>query len=228
MSKKVSTIFSLIVLFALVLSACAAPPTPTEAPVATEAPATEPPTPEPTELPATAEATEPPAEEFPEGVTAVITITLPQDATWSDGTALTSKDLVGTWDILWMRKSATWDSLADVVAKDDFTVQFLITTPGPAVLDAIVRSNSPRPYSQYGQWMDAAAQFRADNADRDGAEVAAVNEELNAFTPEEGVVYGPYNIDPASVSEAQLSLVKVPSGFNADKIDFDSVVVFWG
>jgi peptide/nickel transport system substrate-binding protein len=227
MSKKVSTLFSLIVLLALVLSACAAPPAPTETP-ATEPPATEPPTPEPTEPPATTEATEAPQEVFPEGVTAVITITLPQDATWSDGTPLTSKDVVGTWDILWMRKSGTWDSLADVVAKDDQTVQFQITTPGPAVLDAIVRSNSPRPYSQYGKWMDAAAQFRADNADRDGAEVTAVSDEINAFTPEEGVVYGPYNIDPASVSEAQLSLVKVPTGFNADQIDFDTVTVYWG
>ena len=74
---------------------------------------------------------------------------------------LASKDVVGTWDILWMRKSGTWDSLADVVAKDDQTVQFQIITPGPAVLDAIVRSNSPRPYSQYGKWMDAAAEFSA-------------------------------------------------------------------
>ena len=153
MSKKFTTLFSLLVLLALVLSACAAPATATQAPVATEPPATatEPPTAEPTEPPATVEATEAPAEEFPEGVTAVITITLPQGATWSDGSALTSKDLVGTWDILWMRKSAIWNSLADVVAKDDQTVQFQITTPGPAVLDAIVRSNSPRPYSQYGQ-----------------------------------------------------------------------------
>ena len=141
----------------------------------------------------------------------------PQDATWSDGTALTSKDLVGTWDILWVRKSGTWDSLADVVAKDDQTVQFQIITPGPAVLDAIVRSNSPRPYSQYGKWMDAATKFRASGADRDGPEVTALNEELNAFTPEEGVVYGPYNIDPASVTEAQLSFVKVATGFNADQ-----------
>ena len=104
MSKKVSTLFSLIVLLALMLSACGAPPA-TEPPAATdppatEPPATEPPTSEPTEAPATAEATEAPAEEFPEGVTAVITITLPEGATWSDGTPLTSKDLVGTWDIL--------------------------------------------------------------------------------------------------------------------------------
>ncbi len=227
MSKNVSAVFSLIVLLTLVLSACAgSPPAPTEppattAPTATEPAATEPPTAEPT-------ATAAPEEVFPPEVKAVITITLPQDATWSDGTPLTSKDVVGTWDILWMRKSGTWDSLADVVAKDDQTIQFQITTPGPAVLDAIVRSTAPRPYSQYGKWMDAAAKFRADDADRDGAEVTAVNDELNTFTPEAGIVYGPYNIDPASVTEAQLTLAKVPTGFNADKIDFDSVIVYYG
>jgi peptide/nickel transport system substrate-binding protein len=227
MSKNVSALFSLIVMLTLVLSACAGtPPAPTEppataAPTATEPPATEPPTEEPT-------ATAAPEEVFPPEVKAVITITLPEGATWSDGTPLTSKDVVGTWDILWMRKSGTWDSLADVVAKDDQTIQFQITAPGPAVLDAIVRSNSPRPYSQYGKWMDAAAKFRADGADRDGADVAAANDELNAFLPDAGVVYGPYNIDPASVTEAQLTLKKVATGFNADKIDFDSVVVYYG
>src|SRR5436190_12122308 len=76
--------------------------------------------------------------------------------------------------------------------------------------------------------MDAAAKFRADNADRDSTDVTTVNDELNTFTPDAGVVYGPYNIDPASVTEAQLTLKKVPTGFNADKIGFDSVVVYQG
>jgi peptide/nickel transport system substrate-binding protein len=226
MSKKVSTVLSLMVFLTLLLNACApAAPTATEAPAtavppsATAVPPTVPPTPIPTAEP---------EEVFPAGVKAVITIKLPAGATWSDGTALTTKDVIGTWDILWMRKSGTWNSLVDVIAKDDQTVQFLISTPGPAVLDAIVRSNSPRPYSQYGKWMDAAAQFRKDNADRDSDTVKAVNDELNAFLPESAVTYGPYNIDPASVTEAQLSFVKVPTGFNADKIDFDKVIVYYG
>ena len=89
MSKKVSTVFSLIVLLTLILSACggAATPAPTEPP-ATAAPATAEPT-------ATTPPTEAPEEVFPPEVKAVITITLPADATWSDGTPLTTKDVVG-------------------------------------------------------------------------------------------------------------------------------------
>jgi len=225
MSKKVSVLFSLITLLALALNACAA-----ATPVPTEAPTQEPvETVAPTEPPATEAptATEPPVA-YPPDVKAVITITLPQSATWSDGNAFTSKDVVGTWDILWMRKSGNWNSLVDVVAKDDQTVEFQIKTPGPAILDAIVRSTTPVPYSQYGKWMDAAAEFRAANADRDGDAVKAINDELNALTPEAGVTYGPYNIDTASVTEAQLTLSKVPTGFNADKIDFDAITVYWG
>lgn len=224
MSKKVTVLFSLIVLLTLTLNACgaAATPVPTEAPtqVPTQAPTA-------TEAPTAAPTAEPTVTYSPD-VKAVITITLPKGATWSDGTALTSKDVVGTWNILWMRKSGSWNSLVDVVAKDDQTVEFQIKTPGPAILDTIVRSTPPRPYSQYGKWMDAAAGFRSSNADRDGDAVKAANDELNTFTPDSGVTYGPYNIDPASVTEAQLTMNKVSTGFNADKIDFNSVVVYWG
>ena len=159
MSKKLSVLFSLIVLLSLTLSVCGG-----ATPAATEAPTQVPPTqaPAPTEPPATEApaATEAPVT-YPPDVKAVITITLPEGATWSDGTPLTSKDVVGTWDILWMRKSGNWSSLVDVVATDDQNVEFQIKTPGPAILDAIVRSTAPRPYSQYGKWMDAAAEFRA-------------------------------------------------------------------
>ena len=56
-----------------------------------------------------------------------------------------------------------------------------------------------------------------DGADRDGDDVKAANAELDAFAPTAGVVYGPYNVDPASVTEAQLTLKKVPTGFNAEQ-----------
>ncbi|MBI5035701.1 MAG: hypothetical protein HZB51_34850, partial [Chloroflexi bacterium] len=158
----------------------------------------------------------------------VLTINLRKGAKWSDGTDFTSKDVLGTWNILWMQSSSSWNSLNDVTAPDAQTVVFSIKTPGPAILDTIIRSTTTRPYSQYGKWMDAAAGFRKNNTDRKSADVTKTLDEMNAFRPANGVVYGPYNIDPKQVTEAQFTMVKNATGFNADKIDFDKVTVYWG
>lgn len=234
--KRILLVLALVAVFALV--ACAAPtPEPTKAPP-TAAPTPVPPTatkpPEPTKAP-TVPPTAPPASSSASAAPtvagpkpAILTLTLRKGVKWSDGTPFTAKEVVGTWDILWMQSSSSWNFLNDVVAKDDVTVEFNIKTPGPAILDTIIRSTITRPYSQYGKWMDAAADFRKKNADRKGDDVKKVLDELLAFRPASAVVYGPFNIDPKSVTEAQLTMVKNPLGFNADKIDFDKVTVYWG
>jgi peptide/nickel transport system substrate-binding protein len=217
--RKITFVLSWLVVV-LVIAACAAPPTPVPPPPVL-----------PTAVPPTAA---PKATEAPKATTAAaavkttITINLRKGIKWSDGSAFTAKDVVGTWDILWMQSSSSWNSLADVQAPDDVTVQFLVTNPGPAILDTIIRSTVTRPTAQYGKWMDAAAKFRKANADRKGNDVKAAIDELNAFRPANAVVYGPYNIDPKSVTEAQLTMLKNPTGLNADKIDFDKITVYYG
>jgi peptide/nickel transport system substrate-binding protein len=233
--------FVLLVTLTLILAAivaCAPAPTatpvpPTKAPAPTAVPPTPvPPTAVPTKPPtappasSSAAPTVAPTAAGPKPV--VLTLNLRKGAKWSDGSPFLAKEVVGTWDILWMQSSASWNSLTDVVAKDDSTVEFTIKTPGPAILDTIIRSTITRPYSQYGKFMDAAAGFRKNNTDRKSADVTKTLDELTAFRPANAVVYGPYNIDPKSVTEAQLTMVKNPTGFNADKIDFDKVTVYWG
>src|SRR5690606_40358227 len=46
--------------------------------------------------------------------------------------------------------------------------------------------------------------------------------------PEELVVNGPYVIDPDSITNAQLSMVKNESSYWADVLDFDTIVNFNG
>ena len=207
------------------------PPTkvsePTKAPEPTNAPAaTTAPTVAPVTVPATTAPTVAPAAGGPKVTT--LTLTLKKGVKWSDGSTFLAKDVVGTWDILWMQSSAAWNSLANVVAKDDNTVEFQVATPSPAILDTIIRSTITRPTSQYGKFMDAAAQLRQNNADRKGDAVKKVLGDLLAFRPANGVMYGPYNIDPKQVTEAQFTMVKNATGFNADKIDFAKVTVYWG
>lgn len=234
--RKVMFVLTCLV-FVLVIAACAAPPTPVPpTPVPpTKAPATAvPPTaaPKATEAPKattapTVAATAVPTKAAAAGTT-TITINLRKGVKWSDGTLFTAKDVVGTWDILWMQSSSSWASLADVVAVDDATVQFVVTKPGPAILDTIIRSTSTSPSSQYGKFMEAAGKFRKANTDRKSDEVKKVLDEMTALRPTNGVVYGPFNVDPKTVTEAQLTLAKNATGFNADKIDFDKVTVYYG
>ena len=150
--KRVLLVLALVAVFALV--ACATPtPEPTKAPP-TAAPTPVPPTatkpPEPTKAP-TVPPTAPPASSSASAAPtvaptaagpkpAILTLTLRKGAKWSDGTPFTAKEVVGTWDILWLQSSSSWNFLNDVVAKDDVTVEFNIKTPGPAILDTIIRS----------------------------------------------------------------------------------------
>ena len=217
--KKIVLLIAALTLVLALIAACAPAPTatpvpPTKAPEPTKAPA------EPTKAAAPTAA--------PAAKISTLAITLKKGIKWSDGSAFSAKDVVGTWNLLWLQSSSTWNSLQDVVAKDDTTVEFQITKTGPAILDQIVRATTTRPYAQYGKWMDAAADFRKKNADRKGADVTKALEELTAFRPPSPVVYGPYVIDPKSVTEAQMTMVKNATGWNADKIDFDKVTIYWG
>ncbi|GAP13741.1 ABC-type dipeptide transport system, periplasmic component [Longilinea arvoryzae] len=214
-----------VLLSAILLTACGPAATPTVEPTvaATEAP-TAAPTEAPTEAP-TVDATQAP---LPEGVVNILTVKLKPGLKWSDGGDVTAKDLVGTYNIYWLQKSAIWGYLKDVVAVDDNTVEFQISAASPRVLRLILRANQFAPYSQYGTWMDKAAELRAAGTAADSDEGKALLDDLYAFKPETIVAYGPYVIDPTTVTEAQLELTKNPTGYNADKIGFDKILVYYG
>jgi hypothetical protein len=52
--------------------------------------------------------------------------------------------------------------------------------------------------------------------------------QFNEFRPEDMVVLGPYKIDPASITESQMMLDKVPTSFMADMVKFDKLVNYNG
>ncbi|HXK42067.1 MAG TPA: ABC transporter substrate-binding protein [Anaerolineae bacterium] len=217
---------SVILILALLLASCGPTATPTSAPTTEKPPETPAATPEPTKE-ATPEST-PVVREWPEGVVNILTVKLRPGMKWSDGSALTAKDLVGTYNIYWAQNASVWTYLKDVVAVDDTTVEFWIKAASPRALRLILRANQPAPYSVYGKWMDQAANLRAKGEDPKGDAAKALVDDLYAFKPDTVVAYGPFVLDPASVTEAQLELVKNPTGYNAGKIDFNKILVYYG
>jgi peptide/nickel transport system substrate-binding protein len=164
----------------------------------------------------------------PEKVVSVLTIKLRSGLKWSDGSDLTAQDFVGGYDILWAQGDSSWAALNDVVAQDATTLAFQLTSISPELLRSLLRSNQTAPRSQYAAFMDRAHALRMRKADPQGAEVKQLLTDLDAFAPATSVSYGPFAIDPASVTEAQIELVKQAGGFNADKIAFEKVIVYYG
>lgn len=246
--KKMFRFASLLVVLALLLSTgCQPAPTPaaeqpaqpTEEPAApvepaapTEAPA------EPTEAPVEAEPEpEEPVEEAPSVADSInmdyegkiLTVTLKAGLKWSDGTDLTSKDIVGSYNLSWANNSAVWTWLEDLEAVDDQTVVYYMNDLSPRIIRYILRTELVYPYSVFSDWMDKAGEFRANGVDRkENEDFLAFWEEFNLFKPTEAVVSGPFIPDMNTYSEAQIELVKNPLGYNADKIDFDKIMIYYG
>ena len=164
----------------------------------------------------------------PAGTNYVVTVNLQPNVKWSDGTPLTAQDFLGAFNLLWAQQSDLWNSLVDVKAVSDTTLEFDASDLSQNVLHQLLRSNQTGASSVYGDIYKRIADLRASGAKPDSADVAAALEDLDALKPDEPVTYGPFNIDPGSVTAQSLKMVKNPGGLNAEKIGFEEVDVAWG
>jgi peptide/nickel transport system substrate-binding protein len=226
-----SLLTSALLCLALLLAACGGAPTApatSSAPAASSAASLE--SPIASVAAATAASTAAaPASVATKPVVSTLTIKLRPGICWSDGTELTAQDFVGGYDILWAQGDSIWESLSDVVAPDATTLAFqLATPPSPGDLRTFLRSVQTGSRSQYGALMDRARALRQQGAALESAEVKQLVADLEAFQPEDAVTYGPFKIDPASVTEAQMELVKHAQGFRAERIDFEKLVIYYG
>jgi ABC-type transport system substrate-binding protein len=183
--KKMFRFATVLVILAMILTACQAA-TPTAVVEPTEAPAqeTEAPVVEPTEEPAvvaTEEPTEAPTEAATEAPTeapsivdkvnmdyegSIVTITLKPGLKWSDGSDLTTKDIVGSYQLSWANNAAVWTWLEEVEAVDDLTVAYYLKENSMRIIRYLLRTELVYPYSVFGEWMDKAAEFRKAGVDR--------------------------------------------------------------
>lgn len=155
------------------------------------------------------------------------TMKLRSGLTWSDGSPLTAKDVVSTFNLRWLMRQQDWTFLSDVKAQDDTTVVFTIGTPS-TVLERFILRAPILPDSVYKEWATKAESLRKANGSLDSGEGKQVNADFQKFRPENPVVSGPFNYDPKTMTNAQMTLVKNDKGLFADKIGFTKVVLYNG
>ena len=156
-------------------------------------------------------------------------IKLMEGAVWSDGTPFTAADVV---DTLWCYKimsNTVWSYIDDAVAVDDLTVHCHMSNPSTVVERYIIRQSPPRPSAIFGEWAQKARDvFQTQGKTIDDPEGAQLLEQFNAFRPENVPATGPYQFDFASISNAQLTLLKNESSAFAANALFDKIVNFNG
>jgi peptide/nickel transport system substrate-binding protein len=157
-----------------------------------------------------------------------IEVKLIEGAAWSDGSAFTSQDVVDTFDIVRLLNQTVWRYLSEVTAVDDTTVRFILNEPTNIGPRYVLRNTRIHASSVYGEWAQRTRDLVAAGSTPDGEDWQAALTEFNQFRPEEIVVLGPYQIDPASITESTLILNKVPTSYWADTVRFDRIVNYNG
>lgn len=156
-------------------------------------------------------------------------VKLREGVIWSDDTPFTAADVV---DTLWTAKilsNTLWKYIDDVVAVDDYTVHAHLAVPSTVVERYIIRSLPPRPSAVFGEWAEQARQvFGVQGLTVDDPEGAQLLEQFNQFRPELPPATGPYMIDEASITNAQMTLVKNEKSWIAENALFDRIINFNG
>ncbi len=159
--------------------------------------------------------------------TDTIEVKLRKGVKWDDGSDVTSKDAAATFQIGRITGAGIWNFAADLETPDAQTIRFKMKQ-GSALAERYVLRTGVRPASVYGTIADKVKALFASGKDAKSDEATALKKELQALVVDKPSSNGPYKIDPASLTEAQVTMVKNPGGLFADKVNFDKIVIFNG
>ena len=146
---------------------------------------------------------------------------------WSDGTAFTAKDVYTTFNIGRLENFTIWQYVDKMNIVDDQTITFHFSRQS-SLAERLLLREPTRPDSVYGalsKKTDALVAAGKKAADQEWKDVRTELANLRPATP---ISVGPYKMDPATLTESQVTFVRNPGGYAADRVNFDKVVVYQG
>ncbi|HSW95238.1 MAG TPA: ABC transporter substrate-binding protein, partial [Patescibacteria group bacterium] len=154
-------------------------------------------------------------------------VKLKQGLKWDDGKEFTSADVASTYWVGRAQSFGIWTYADKLETPDKYTVRFHINRPSSLVPRLVLR-NAIRPDSQFGTFAKQLQDLYNAGKTTASDEVKAVAKQVADYRPDNPPSIGPYKIDKASVTAAQMTMVKNPGGLFADKVNFDKIVVYQG
>lgn len=155
--------------------------------------------------------------------------TIKEGAMWSDGSPITSQDVVDTFTLGRILNWTQWTYLTSVEAVDERTVRFNFTEGGASLngerqllKEWIVAS------ANYGELAAQAREVIDSGAASDSAEWQAVATAINEFRPETLIASGPYSYTLDDVGEAFMTLHWQPNSLYSGSVRFGELKLWAG
>ena len=146
---------------------------------------------------------------------------------WSDGTPFTAKDVYTTFNVGRLDNFTIWNYIDRMDIVNDQTINFHFTRQS-SLAERLLLREPTRPdalYGTYSKRLDDLVKAGKKSTDQEWKDLRT---EKDAFRPKEPTSVGPYKIDPATLTESQVTFVKNPGGYAADRVNFDKVVEYQG
>lgn len=156
-----------------------------------------------------------------------VEVQLRRGVTFSDGTAFNADDVIATFTLGRLFNWVIWRYVERIERVDEYTVVFRMKQPSTVVMRYALREPI-RSDSVYGPWAKRVSDLVAQGKGPDSAEWRQLQVEFERFRPARIVGTGPYALDPASITESQATLVKVPTAWAAGRAQFDRIVLYNG
>jgi peptide/nickel transport system substrate-binding protein len=160
---------------------------------------------------------------------------LRKGARWSDGSAFTSQDVIDTWTLWHMLGNSLFDFVDTITAPDDHTVVFHMKVPSTVVQRYVLHQaggggtiSGPRARSVYGSWAKRFRDLLAAGHSLDSTEVKSLRAQFLEFRPTSMVVSGPFQIDPNSITQGQLTLIRNPNSWASNLVGFEKIILYNG
>lgn len=155
-------------------------------------------------------------------------VTINADAMWSDGSPVTSADVLATYSIGRIRGWSQFNYISEVRAIDDKTVEFVFSGEPSLVAERLILKEYIVAAGNYGELAARADEIVAAGLTRESEEWAALATEISGFKPDVLLASGPYTYTLDTVNDAFMTMQWQPNSIFSDSVNFGEIKLWAG